>query len=82
VATVLIRLVPGAVEKLMKEPGVQADLVRRGQAIARAAGPGHLVDLNVESHRASVIVITDTFEAILGEANHRNLTRAIEAGRD
>jgi hypothetical protein len=81
-ANVRIRLIPGAVTKLLKEPGVQADLVRRGEAIARTAGPGHVVDLNLESHRASVIVLTSTFEAMQAEATYRRLTRAIDAGRD
>jgi hypothetical protein len=31
--------------------------------------------------RARAVVITDTPEARLGEARHRNLTRAIDAGR-
>jgi len=66
---------------LLKSTGVQADLVRRGNAIAAAAGPGHNVDLNIESRRASVIVVTTTIEAMVGEAVHRNLSRALDAGR-
>jgi hypothetical protein len=69
------------IAELLKDTGVQADLVRRGDAIAATAGPGHVVDLNIESRRASVIVVTDTIEAMVGEAVHRNLTRAIDAGR-
>ena len=76
-----IELNPAGVVELLTSPGVQADLVRRGEAIAAAAGPGHAVDLNIESRRASVIVVTDTFEAMLGEAVHRDLTRALDASR-
>ncbi len=69
------------VRELLKSPAVQADLRRRGEAIALIAGPGHEVDLNVESRRASVIVITAEPEAMAAEAEDRNLTRAIDAGR-
>jgi len=78
---VRIKIIPGAIDRLLKEPGVQADLRRRGEAIAARAGPGHAVDLNIESRRASVIVVTTSFEAMQAEASHRNLTRAVEAGR-
>jgi len=76
-----VELNGAGIEDLLKDAGVQADLVRRGEAIAAAAGPGHVVDLNIESNRASVIVVTDTFDAMLGEAVHRNLSRALDAGR-
>jgi hypothetical protein len=66
---------------LLKDPGVANDLLRRGRAVAQAAGPGHEADLNIESRRASVIVVTTTFEAMYAEATSRNLTRALDAAR-
>lgn len=74
-------ITPGAIPRLLKEPGVQADLMRRGRAIQTAAGSGHEVDLNIESVRASVIVYTATIDAMIAEATDRTLTRAIDAGR-
>jgi hypothetical protein len=70
-----------AVRELLKSPAVQADLRRRGDAIALVAGPGNEVSLRVEARRASVIVFTDTPEAMQREADDRDLTRAIDAGR-
>jgi hypothetical protein len=69
------------VQALLKSAEVRADLERRGRAIAAAAGPGHRVAVDVGGKRARVAVITDTLEARVGEARHRSLTRAIDAGR-
>jgi hypothetical protein len=69
------------VRELLKSAEVRADLARRARAIAAAAGPGHRVELTSTDKRARAVVITDTPEARLGEARHRNLTRAIDAGR-
>jgi hypothetical protein len=76
-----IELNEAGIKDLLTSAGVQADLVRRGQAVATAAGSGHRVDLNIESHRASVIVVTESFRAMQAEASYRNLTRAIDAAR-
>jgi hypothetical protein len=76
-----IELNDAGIRDLLTSTGVQADLLRRGQAIAAAAGEGHRVDLNIESRRASVIVVTTSFRAMQNEATHRGLTRAIDAGR-
>jgi hypothetical protein len=78
---VKVTLVPGAVERLFNEPGVLADLERRGHQIATAAGPGHKVELDQTQPRPRVDVMTDTIEAMLSEANNRTLTRAVDAGR-
>ena len=69
------------IQALLKSPEVRADIERRARAIAGAAGPGHRVALDHTGKRARAAVITDTLEARLGEARHRNLTRAIDAGR-
>jgi hypothetical protein len=75
------RLVPGAIDKLLRDPGVAADLERRGRAIAAAAGPGHDVAPDPGPHRARVTVATATLDAVLDELLTRNLTRAVDAGR-
>ena len=40
------------------------------------------VDVRVGKTRARASVRTETFEAILSEANDKALTKAIDAGRD
>jgi hypothetical protein len=76
-----VELNSAGVAELLKSPEVQADLRRRGDAIALVAGPGHEVSLHVESRRASVIVFTESPEAMAAEAEDRNLTRSLDAGR-
>jgi hypothetical protein len=76
-----VKLNSAGVKALLKSPGIQADLRRRGNAIASAAGPGHRVDSEVGRNRARVEVVTETFEAMQREARDRNLTRAVDAGR-
>lgn len=69
------------IRALLKSPGVAADLRRRAENIARAAGPGHRVESEIGRNRARAAVITDTIPAMLAEARDRNLTRALDAGR-
>lgn len=71
----------GALRDLLRGDAVQADLKRRADKIAQAAGPGHKVNVNVGANRARAEVVTDTFEARAREATGRSLTRAIDAGR-
>lgn len=70
------------VAELLKSAEVQADLERRSEAIAAAAGPGMEVDVRVGRTRARASVRTGDIDAMLAEANHKALTRAIDAGRD
>lgn len=81
-ADVRIDLKPGALGELLKSEEVRADLDRRAQQIAAAAGPGHRVESEVGRNRARAAVITDTFEARFAEATSRNLSAAVDAGRD
>lgn len=66
---------------LLRGPELRGDLMRRGQQIATAAGPGHGVEERTSSARARVAVSTNTAEAARAEAKRRTLTRAIDAGR-
>lgn len=69
------------IRDLLRSESVRADLERRAENIARAAGPGHKVDSQVGRNRARAAVITTSAEAMAAEARDRNLTRAIDAGR-
>jgi hypothetical protein len=69
------------IRALLKSEAVRADLERRAENIAAAAGPGHIVDSQIGRNRARAAVITATAEAMRAEATDRNLTRAIDAGR-
>lgn len=79
--TVRIKLNSPGVRELLRSPEVTADLKRRGQRIAAAAGPGHEVETFQGRNRARVTVRTTTDEAALAEQNHKRLTNALGAGR-
>lgn len=78
---VRIELNRKGIRDLLTSTEVQRDLERRAEAIARAAGPGHRVEVNPGRNRARAAVVTDTFEAMHAEATTRDLSRAIDAGR-
>lgn len=66
---------------ILRSQAVVADLARRGQAIAAAAGEGVGVRTSVGANRARVTVATESREAAKSEAVDKTLTRAIGAGR-
>lgn len=67
---------------LLQSPAMRADLKRRADRIAAAAGPGMVAEeVRLTSTRARVSVKTETFDAKRAEATDRALTRAIDAGR-
>lgn len=70
-----------AVGKLLKSPEILADLKRRGDAIAAAAGEGMEAQEFIGATRARVTVKTATPAAMEREAIDRALTTAIDAGR-
>jgi hypothetical protein len=79
-----IELNSAGVAALLKSPEVQADLARRADAIAAAAGAaggvfGH--DVQVGRTRARAMVWTEDVAAMEAEAKDRALTRAVDAGR-
>lgn len=69
------------IRAILRSETVRAELVRRAENIAAAAGPGHVVDSQIGRNRARAAVITTTAQAMAAEARDRNLTRAIDAGR-
>lgn len=80
-ANVRVVLKRKGMRELLRSPEVLADLERRGNAIAAAAGPGHQVESETGRNRVRVAVITDTFEAAHAEATTRSLSRSIDAAR-
>lgn len=69
------------IRDLLRSDEVRRDLERRADAIAAAAGPGHVVDSEIGPNRARASVRTDTIDAMIDEATSRNLTRSLDAGR-
>jgi tRNA A37 threonylcarbamoyltransferase TsaD len=69
------------VGKLLNSAAVQADLKRRADRIAAAAGPGMVASVQPGRNRARASVITATQRAREAEARDRALTRALDAGR-
>ncbi|MFL2002017.1 hypothetical protein [Microbacterium sp. A1-JK] len=80
---VRIEMNPAGFAAILKSPEVQADLRRRAEAIAAAAGggPDFEVDSRIGSTRARASVFTATTEGRLAEATDRVLTNALDAGR-
>lgn len=76
-----IELNSQGVRDLLRSPEIRADLERRAQAIATAAGPGFAADSTVGPNRARASVGTTDIESMRAEAEDRALTRAIDAGR-
>lgn len=63
------------------DPAVQAEVNRRAEAIAAAAGEGFEVRAGVTKSRARAVIITATPEAMLAQATDHRLERSIDAGR-
>lgn len=76
-----IKLNRKAVRELLRSPAVRAELERRAQAIANAAGEGMETDSETGATRARAVVFTASVDAMMAEAKQRALTRAIDAGR-
>ena len=81
--SVRIKLNRKSIREILQSDDVRADLERRAQAIADAAGGGedYEVSSQVGKNRARASVITATYEARAAEAKDRTLSTAIEAGR-
>jgi hypothetical protein len=80
---VRIELNTAGVRALLRSDAILQDLVRRGEAIANAAGgsPDFTVNASFGKNRARVHVVTETPRGRRLEARDRVLTRAIDAGR-
>lgn len=81
-ADIRVEINDAAAEALLKSPEVRADLRRRAQRIAAAAGQGSYdVTSSTTPSRARVSVGTADYTARKAEATQRSLTRALDAGR-
>lgn len=68
--------------QLLTSPDIRADLLRRGQAVARSAGPGfEAIPQTRRTARAAVVVVPTTASARRAQARDRVLNRAIDAAR-
>ena len=67
---------------VMRGPGTKAKLKSVADRIANAAGPGNLTLTGEGRTRSRASVVTTTYEAMRAEAKTRNLTRAVDAGRE
>lgn len=70
-----------AFNAVRNSPEVVAELTRRAEAIAAAAGEGHEVEVRTGGARARASVRTATFQAMKAEAVDKTLTSALDAGR-
>jgi hypothetical protein len=78
---VTIKIKNAAIRDLLRSAAVRADLERRAEAIANAAGEGMEVDSDLGNKRARASVRTASVKAVMAESEHRALTKAIDAGR-
>lgn len=80
--TAQVKLNSKAARELLRSTEVRRDLEARAKRIADAAGDGMEASSMIGRSRARASVITATPEAMVAEATDRELTRAIDAGRD
>lgn len=80
-STVKVKLVKNAAAKLMKSPGVTADIKARVERVAAAAGEGYEASVVEGKNRAHGSVITASYAAMRREARDHTLIRALDAGR-
>lgn len=78
---VKIKLNKAGVKKLLRSPEAVEDLRKRARRISNAAGEGMEFEAKALRNRAHATVWTATQEARKAEAEGRDLTRALDAGR-
>lgn len=76
-----IEMNPAGVREILQSEAVRAELHRRAQLIADAAGEGMEASSQIGATRARASVRTETPEAMRAEAEDRTLSSAIDAGR-
>lgn len=70
-----------AFRELRLEPGVIADLEKRAEAVAAAAGDGYEASAMAGKNRGRASVITANYAAIRDNARNQTLLRSLDAGR-
>ncbi len=84
IKSVRLQLNSAGFKDLLNSEAVRAELMRRGEAIAEAAGgeaAGFVAEESVAPDRVAVQVSTTTFAARAREARDRTLLSALDAGR-
>lgn len=66
-----------AAEQILKHPTTRAEMLRRAQTGAKAAGPGYEASAVTGRSRARASIITATARAIRDNARNQTLIRAI-----
>lgn len=66
---------------ILKSGAVRADVRRRAERVAAAAGPGFDAVSSIGLTRARAAVITSDHEALIRNSRENTLIRALEAGR-
>lgn len=79
--TVRVRLKIGAIRKILRSAPVTAEVARRAQRAAAAAGPGFEAVVKPHKYTSRAFVQTGTPEAARAEAENKALTRALGAMR-
>lgn len=69
------------VGELLKSDRMLAEMAKRGERVAKAAGPGFESSAIVGRTRARAQIRARTFKAELAERKDKVLTRAIDAAR-
>ena len=70
-----------AFRELRTDPAVEADILRRAQAVADACGEGFEAELMAESKtRARAIVKPVTFKAMRQNSTENTILRSLDAG--
>jgi len=82
--TVRVKIISKGAREILRSAKVQAELERRGKAIADAAGgePDYEVETRVGANRVRTSVRTATQKAREDESRNKALTRALDAGRN
>lgn len=70
-----------AAREILKSPAVRADIQRRANRVAAAAGPGFEAWARSGRNRARASVEASTYEARKKNSRENTLLRALEAGR-
>lgn len=77
-----VKLNHGNVRKVLRSPEVMANLLKRGERIAQAAGPGFVAEPFTGRNRDRVTVRADSDEAKVALIKNPDVLRnAIRAGR-
>lgn len=81
-AGVQVKLNPAGVRALLHDPGVVADLVSRGEAVADAHGGDCSVDVEIYPSGRAIVHVTDNDpKSLFREAHNQRLANALAAAR-